>query len=814
MPISAANVVTLKDSNNRGIQHFVRPGNHVIVDPAGSAFMSGTANKRLDACGASGASGGIYANLYRYTEPTGDLRPKTKKELTTSEAVLNDNDDLQRVNLSVIHAIGPQGSSATFAADLKTTFTNIINAWTTGNAKAKTLVIPFISGGAFGGTSLQNYYDIFLQSLDSAIAQSNLAETDQGRIKIVPSQPTEHQSFLAAINNRDKKKSVKPTAAPQPPIPASPGSALDLNGLHDFFKTSTHAATSFEELSDHMPVSAAFKLDGSDAFKVTSLNVMDRAEDTNQDLNRNTKLKRHINNRLANNPWNIWESKEQHEARFILQLTELLKRGDDFILLQEANLLYDKLLSQKLEAALAKARSKGYEFAFEENTNPASAKQSKQLVTLYNKNRYTAEKTLCVVEIKKTDSDNQSKYQQPRAMVAVFQDKVSPAKKIAIGNMHLEFGKDDFQLGELQKLHGEYSRKDIPLIFAGDANIAATVAKTKNHSALLAINGATAHESVDKQKRILANSSDKDNSNEGIHTNQTVKHTNGTLRTEDWFSVSAGSENVEVTLLAGKSVTVDAGGALVYNDYPNLPPHTVVTATPAVAPSAPSPSAVPISAARAIDSKVVCDQIVQIMADAPTVAVPVVEAFHASLKTQEAEIKPKKVYRGLGIEGRPIEMDNGKVGIAIDEIFAPGFARFYTSTPGDLVNQSELLNRFITAIQVGTSSLTIDDLASRHGGRTSPTFLKELASLFHSEGKISFQTTDVNGGNSKNYSCNRDDKTIFVTKDCAHASLALNAANVHGDQYNSAKYDAHAFKNYDTIAAAATNAAHANAPTT
>ena len=410
MPISAANVVTLKDSNNRGIKHFVGLPGHVIVDPAGSAFMPGAVGP-LHLCGARGVSGPIYNILYYNLKIPGTLRPS--KPLKPLEAILNDDSELKKRNVSVIHAFGPQGSSATFAAELKTTFANIIKAWTTGNAKAKTLVIPFISGGAFGGTSLQNYYDIFLQSLDSAILESPLAETDQDRIKIVPSQPTEHQSFLAAIKNRDKKKPVKLTAAPQPPIPASPGSALDLNGLHDFFKTSTHAATSFEELSDHMPVSAAFKLDGSDAFKVTSLNVMDRAEDTNQDLNRNTKLKRQINNRLANNLWNIWESKKEHEARFILQLTELLKRGDDFILLQEANLLYSTTSSSNIRIISNLANTAGYSLAFEEDTTPSSANQNKQLVTLYKTNKYTAKETLCAVEITKTAADKSTYLYSP-----------------------------------------------------------------------------------------------------------------------------------------------------------------------------------------------------------------------------------------------------------------------------------------------------------------------------------------------------------------------------------------------------------------
>lgn len=207
------------------LKHLKRGG--VIVDPAGSAFKH---SKFQTLRAKTGASRAIYEALDKLeinARPTEGKQEIT--ELARSQAIFNNtvyaysthlkNSAPSRTLLSlsrrpkleneiaIIHAIGPNISNhqnlsqeivnREFIAPLTEAFYNIILTWQfTEEISQKDLYLPLISAGSFGGSQLPNYYEIYINCLNDAIAQFAQENSINGqelakKITICPGNPNQ-----------------------------------------------------------------------------------------------------------------------------------------------------------------------------------------------------------------------------------------------------------------------------------------------------------------------------------------------------------------------------------------------------------------------------------------------------------------------------------------------------------------------------------------------------------------------------------------------------------------------------------------------
>lgn len=220
----------------KGVPYFLTEDDAVVVDPAGVAFDGRKLNTTLDQSGAGAASGAIYAIAKNRPNVNAGHPAKIKgivnqdatgivTKIPLTGAVLN----LQNLSPdgkkgALIHAVGPQFEAKKtgetpaayaarkdrFAKDLKQTFIHILQLWQeNADTRDKTLCLPFISGGAFGGHHLgDEYFKIFVEQLEAAMVVAGISADAIGRIKIVPYKPNTQTPIELLFRVREAKKAA------------------------------------------------------------------------------------------------------------------------------------------------------------------------------------------------------------------------------------------------------------------------------------------------------------------------------------------------------------------------------------------------------------------------------------------------------------------------------------------------------------------------------------------------------------------------------------------------------------------------------
>ena len=257
LSLSPKNILpTGKTATNPNAKGFVTNlrKDHVVVDPAGSAFTVAKGEKSVTGqMSGSTGSGSLYNSVYNKREKGSDPesaiistefakeennygRPSTTGNadgsIKTTEAVFNDTLAKGAGNdkFLVIHAVGPTysegGDVATFEANLKATFASILKEWQK-NAPDKALDLPLISGGLFGGKALgEAFYDTYLKALDAAIneAKPSLTQSQVDRIGICPYELNAKDGVdeTNSLNNAmGRHQQQSQGISPQQPTPAA-----------------------------------------------------------------------------------------------------------------------------------------------------------------------------------------------------------------------------------------------------------------------------------------------------------------------------------------------------------------------------------------------------------------------------------------------------------------------------------------------------------------------------------------------------------------------------------------------------------------
>jgi hypothetical protein len=141
----------------------------------------------------------------------------------------------------------------------------------------------------------------------------------------------------------------------------------------------------------------------------------------------------------------------------------------------------------------------------------------------------------------------------------------------------------------------------------------------------------------------------------------------------------------------------------------------------------------------------------------PSSSAVTLQNFIAMVDSQRAVVVPKVPYRGIGVQAHVCTYGaESKTGLKIFEVFSPENGRF-TNEAGAKTTPKK--NEIIVSIKVGSRAVILLDDIFR--GNSQDAALKNLASLFHSNDIVTFETSS-----GKKYSCdNRINKTaIFAPK--------------------------------------------------
>lgn len=160
---------------------------------------------------------------------------------------------------------------------------------------------------------------------------------------------------------------------------------------------------------------------------------------------------------FTNNPFDIDETAAQYEARRRQQfkdIKQLIQQGNDFILLQEADWIYNSSLSSHYRAELQKL---GWELI--RTPRPANGFSHQASVTLYNtgKLQYTGRN-------RGLFASQSNRY---RAIETEFVER-SSQKLVAIVNCHLEFDVD--YRDAISTYQKQQTQKNIATVMGGDTN--------------------------------------------------------------------------------------------------------------------------------------------------------------------------------------------------------------------------------------------------------------------------------------------------------------------------------------------------------